>query len=251
MSVTQRKRVRREIDNLLERRGVLPPADTTRAIEGADSAAGVAVPAAVCHALGAGVRVDILAIVVRAAWNRGNRHRSLRRGGRLVIHGGSDVVGGRRTTIATGLAGDVLVRVGAGVLAAKGVDGGERRRLRKLRWLLGQLGGLALLPQELLLGERLLLLAHLSTRCAAAGKTGVRFLAAQEGETGAARLCGLLLRVLGLSSRLVGGGGSRHYERGLRSGARTSRAQGRLVSTELSLLHGPDVLACQFGVTHT
>src|SRR5690606_32943802 len=72
-----------ECAGLLERRGILSSADAPGAVDGADSAAGIAVAATMSHALGPGVRIE--AIV--GNWGNGNA------GGNSVRLGGLASVG--------------------------------------------------------------------------------------------------------------------------------------------------------------
>jgi hypothetical protein len=107
--------------HLLERRGVLPPPHTARAVDSADLAARVAVAAAVGHALGPGIRVE-----VGEGRRRGARH-GRRAHGEAVVRGRHSVgVHGRAAevvrVVAADLVGDNGDGIGAVGLAAEGLD---------------------------------------------------------------------------------------------------------------------------------
>jgi hypothetical protein len=156
--------------HLLEGRGVLPPPHAARAVDSADLAARVAVAAAVRHALGPGVRVE-----VDEGGRRGARH-GRRAHGEAVVRGRhSVVVYGRAAevvrVVVADLVGDDGDRIGAVGLAAKGLDLRQLGMRGQARWLLRQHGGFPLFAERLLLGEGLLFAAHFGSRRAATGAT--------------------------------------------------------------------------------
>ena len=173
---------------LLERRRVLAPPHAARAIDAdvADGTAGIAVAAAVGHALGA--RIGIV-VHVRRSHGRHGRHGHVdRRAGRcdaVVKRGATEVC----VVVAVNPVGHNGNRVGARVVSAKVGDLGKRRVVGEARWRLSQCS-FALPAQGLLLCQGLLLLAHLGSRGSSVGARLAGALAAQEVEAGAARRVG-------------------------------------------------------------
>ena len=113
----KRDRSRKRVANVLERGGIFPSANPSRAVDGADGAAGIAVTAAVGHALGAGVGIDPSAVGNGRHWRIG------RHGGTSRIHGRS----------ASGI-GAVLVRANAARDYGDRI-GTEVAAVEALKWL--------------------------------------------------------------------------------------------------------------------
>lgn len=76
--------------------------------------------------------------------------------------------------VAANLVGDDGDRIRPVGFSSEGLDLGKCRVGRQARWLLGEHRGFPLLAQCLLLGESLLLLAHLAATGAAAGTARLR-----------------------------------------------------------------------------
>lgn len=187
--------------DVLEWGGVLPPPHTARAVDVAVLAAGIAVAAAVGHALGPGVGVVVH--VRGRGGGHGRGHGEVGGGGHAVVVDGG--AGGPAEVVAVvGVAADSVGddgdRVRAGAFTSKRLDLGQGRVRGQAGRLLGQHGRLALAAQGLLLGEGLLLPAHLATAAAGFGAA----LSPEEAEAGPARPCCWLVAV-GLRNRRAAG----------------------------------------------
>jgi hypothetical protein len=165
--------------NSLERCGILPPPHTARAVDarGADGAAGIAVATAVGHALGARVRVDVVAVGARRAeGHSAGRVRQRVGAAQRVGHGLGVVLRLWRVVLVLGLGivrvGEDGIRVGPGL--AGGVEGMADVGQRGVRRQLWRHSGDVCLPL-LLRRQPLLLLDHLALG---------RLLAPEEAEAG-------------------------------------------------------------------
>jgi hypothetical protein len=147
--------------DVLEWGGVLPPPHATWTVNSADVAAGIAVAAAVGHALGPGIGI-IVHVRGRGA-GHGWRHCEVGLGrhsgcfvGGVVARGPAEVVG-----VVADLVGDDGDGVGA-IVSTKALHLGEGRVRGQARRLPREHRGFPLLALGLFLGKSLLFLAHLA-----------------------------------------------------------------------------------------
>lgn len=151
--------------DILEWCGILPPPHTTRAVNGAVLATGVAVATAMGHALrpGVGIVVHVGGRAAGHGWCYGEVGVGWH-SAPSIDAGSAEVVAG--VIVVAGLVGDDGDRVRAGAVTSKSLDLGKSRVRREAGRLLGEHCSFTLSAESLLLGKSLLLLAHLAARSA-------------------------------------------------------------------------------------